>query len=165
MAVPPAQHEEPANATSRCSPFSLSPSGDGTVSLIYYLEAARAADAALNQERDRRYKEVAEEREKALQIKSAADDKALELARQIHDLKEEQSTRLREQISSGLYVTRGDMEIMVRPLVEFMRSQQGGATAVYGARERSRLNVGTVLAVISVIGVVTNLVVYLIAHH
>ena len=49
-----------------------------TVTLRAHCEALRTADADLAAERDRRYAEVALEREKALRIKETADLAALE---------------------------------------------------------------------------------------
>ena len=59
-------------------------------------------------ERDRRYSEVAQEREKALKIKETADLAALELAREIQTYKDEKANELREQINSerGHYLSR-----------------------------------------------------------
>jgi len=57
-----------------------------TVPLREYLAALREADLRFDAERDRRLTEVAQERERAIQIKQEADRTALELARQINDL-------------------------------------------------------------------------------
>ena len=81
------------------------------VSLRTHLLALRAAD-------DRRYAEVALEREKALRIKETADDRALSLAREIQTYKDEKANELREQINSerGLYVTKAELSAAVREL-------------------------------------------------
>ena len=56
------------------------------VTLREHLAALREADLRFDAERDRRLTEVAQERERALQIKQEADKTALDLARQINDL-------------------------------------------------------------------------------
>jgi hypothetical protein len=62
------------------------------------LEAYISYNEALIQERDRRYAEVATEKEKALRIKDAGDEKALNLARDIQVYKDEKANELRSQI-------------------------------------------------------------------
>jgi Flp pilus assembly protein TadB len=80
----------------------------------------------LMDERDKRYAEVNIEREKALAILKEADNKALELAREIQIYKDEKANELREQINSerGLYVTHAEL----KPLMEFVLSQQGSSS-------------------------------------
>jgi len=103
----------------------------------------READQRFAEERDRRYTEVAIEREKALRIKETADLAALGLAREIQTYKDEKANELREQIASerGLYLTRDEyltahtalvdkLEAAVRPLTEFMVAQQGRSAGV-----------------------------------
>jgi hypothetical protein len=99
-----------------------------------YTDSLRQADARIESERDRRYTEVAAEREKALKIKETADLAALELAREIQTYKDEKANQLREQINSerGLYATKGDLTAMaekidatIRPLIEYRSTQQG----------------------------------------
>ena len=70
-----------------------------TVPLREYLAALRAADALLMAERDRRYAEVAVEREKALRIKERADEKALDLASQSQTYKDQQHNGLLQQLN------------------------------------------------------------------
>lgn len=95
------------------------------ISLHEHWRALREADIRFDDERDRRYAEVASEREKALKIKETADLAALELAREIQTYKDEKANELREQISSerGLYVTRNEFQ----PIADFFTSQQGGS--------------------------------------
>lgn len=110
-------------------------SSTGTdVSLREYVEALRAADLRFDMERDRRYAEVATEREKALRIKEEADKAALQLAREIQTYKDEKANELREQISAerGLYVTQSEMKAALaeitatlKPVLEYVASQQG----------------------------------------
>jgi hypothetical protein len=93
----------------------------------------------LMMERDRRYTEVAAEREKALKIKELADDRALDLARQIQTYKDEKANELREQISSerGMYVTKDELraavdkiEATVKPVLDYVSRQQGSSNGV-----------------------------------
>jgi len=126
----------------------------------------READMRLAEERDRRYAEVATEREKALKIKETADLAALGLAREIQTYKDEKANELREQISSerGLYTTRSELnsildkiEAQIKPLQDFVTSSQGQSkgvsmsatvlVTVIGA-------VGTLIGIISVVAVV-----------
>jgi hypothetical protein len=97
-------------------------------------EAMREADARFQAERDRRYAEVNIEKEKALQIKEAADEAALQLAREIQTYKDEKANELREQIGSerGLYARKADlaalgekMDATIAPLAAYVAAQQG----------------------------------------
>jgi len=117
----------------------------------------READMRLQEERDRRYMEVALEREKALRIKEQADRDALDLAREIQTYKDEKANELREQINSerGFYISRQEMvsltekiDAQIKPVLEFVQAQQG-----------KQQGVGTSASVIAaVIGVVISLV-------
>lgn len=102
-----------------------------TVTLREHLEALAAAN-------DRRYTEVNIEKEKALKIKEAgdievkktkeeADKTALGLAREIQTYKDEKHNGLLQQWQAerGTYVTTDKFEGAIKPLVEFMSSQQG----------------------------------------
>lgn len=66
------------------------------------------------EERDRRYSEVAAEREKALKIKEEADKVALTLAREIQTYKDEKANELRSQIERerGSYATQSDLRAL-----------------------------------------------------
>jgi hypothetical protein len=104
-----------------------------TIPLKEHLEALRIAGRRFDDERDRRYKEVGEEREKALKIKETADMAALQLAREIQTYKDEKANELREQINSerGLYATNRDIE----PIKSYIASQTGrglGMNALFG---------------------------------
>ena len=92
------------------------------------------ADDRFQSERDRRYAEVALEREKALKIKEQADRDALGLAREIQTYKDEKANELREQISRerGEYVTQSQLkgvtdkvEATMKPVLDYVSSQQG----------------------------------------
>lgn len=105
---------------------------------VAHLEAMRAAD-------DRRYAEVNVEKEKALLIKTTADDEAMRLARESQVYKDQQTDVMREKnlSASGVYATNADLAAIVtatnanltavvdkiekslKPVFEFVSSQQG----------------------------------------
>lgn len=104
-----------------------------------YFEELRIADENLNKERDRRYKEVAEERAKALKIKEEADKVALQLAREIQTYKDEKANELRSQIESerGLYPTKSELNAAIKevkteiaPLTLYVSSQAGKSKGI-----------------------------------
>jgi len=93
-------------------------------------------------ERDRRYAEVAIEREKALMIKERADRAALELAREIQTYKDEKANELRSQIERerGTYVTQSDLagaiarlEALIQPAADYAKSQAGRGQGIHAA--------------------------------
>lgn len=111
----------------------------GYVPALEHWAALRAADNRFYEERDRRYAEVAQEREKALKIKETADRDALGLAREIQTYKDEKANNLRTQIEGerGLYVTRMELqaateklEAMLAPLASWASSQQGRSSGI-----------------------------------
>jgi preprotein translocase subunit SecF len=104
------------------------------VPLREYLAALHIEREKFAAERDRRYAEVSVEREKALKIKEVADLAALQLAREIQTYKDEKANELRSQIERerGSYATQTDLksamdkiEALIKPLGEFVSSQQG----------------------------------------
>ena len=111
-----------------------------TIPLLTHLIALQEERERFQAERDRRYAEVAVEREKALKIKDVADRDAMQLARDIQTYKDERDNRLREQINEerGSYATKADLSALskelqatVKPLVEFVARSRGGS-AVWG---------------------------------
>jgi hypothetical protein len=127
--------------------------------LAYHLEAIREANEHFSSERDRRYSEVALEREKALKIKEEADKAALGLAREIQTYKDEKANELREQISSerGLYASKGDLNAMnekieaqMKPLNEFAASLRGHGTGVQDNRSLIAWVVALIAALIAI---------------
>lgn len=135
-----------------------------TVPLREHLEAMRAAD-------DRRYAEVTLEREKALRIKELADATALNLARDAQRYRDEQANNLRAQIDKerGLYATHPDLQalsdkfdVLHRPVVEFMAAMNARLSTSSEARNETRLNVNTVVAVL---GLLISAVVVFFAFH
>jgi hypothetical protein len=98
-----------------------------TVPLREYLAAVRKSDLRFHAERDRRYTEVNQERERALKIKETADLAALKLAREIQTYKDERANQLRSQIEQerGTYVTKDQLAAELKPLTDFVAGQQG----------------------------------------
>jgi len=141
------------------------PSGWTIETYAAHNEALRVAQERFEQERDRRYAEVALEREKALKIKEEADKAALGLAREIQTYKDEKANELREQINSerGLYATKDDvvaatekLEATIKPLLDFMAGQAGARGASVDTRS-------VVFAVIAAVVGLAGLI-YAIAH-
>jgi hypothetical protein len=131
-----------------------------TITLQTHLEALRAADDRFREERDRRYAEVNAEKEKALKIKEAADEKALLLAREIQTYKDEKANELRTQIERerGDYATQVELkglreafEIAQKPVIEFMAAQAARASTTQENKEEFHLNASTILALIAVL--------------
>lgn len=116
----------------------------------------RKCERRFARERDRRYSEVASEREKALKIKETADLAALQLAREIQTYKDEKANELREQINSerGNYATKDDLanalreiSATVKPLAEYMADQRGVHRG--GLESRSGLYAAITLVVVA----------------
>ncbi len=123
--------------------------------LSVHIEELREADSRLLEERDRRYAEVATEREKALRIKEQADRDALGLAREIQTYKDEKANELRSQIERerGNYASRSDLiglgdkvEAQLKPLLEYVTRQQGGPRAITTGMIVSALGVLAIVA-------------------
>ncbi len=106
---------------------------------IRTLVALREVDKLLADERDRRYTEVAVEREKAVQIKERAEERALQLAREIQSYKDEKANELRSQIEGerGEYLKRQEFltshealvdrfDTTIKPLERYVASQTSG---------------------------------------
>lgn len=108
------------------------------------LTLARTLEEKFNEERDRRYTEVAQEKDKALKIKEQGDRDALVLAREIQTYKDEKANELRSQIERerGNYATKDDIGSLgkelraeLAPLKEYRSSQTGrgiGQSALWG---------------------------------
>lgn len=122
-------------------------------------EALRAAEKELQAERDRRYAEVALEKEKALRIKEEADKVALALARDIQTYKDMKANELREQIASerGLYATKNDLQSLGekfdashKPVVEFMATAIGNRSGTSDTRVLIAWAVALLVGLISI---------------
>jgi hypothetical protein len=92
-------------------------------------EALRLAEERLQAERDRRYAEVALEREKAIKIKDAADEEAMRIRRAQEAYREDHDNRFREQLKDErlTYATKTDLvafreqyEIAHKPLADYV---------------------------------------------
>lgn len=123
-------------------------------------EAIRSAEAKFSEERDRRYAEVATEREKALKIKETADLAALGLAREIQTYKDEKANELRAQLSDEReeYASKTDLkasveriEEILRPLIAFVSASQGQSLAQDRSQRRSEWTFERVLTAIAII--------------
>ena len=126
-----------------------------------HLKALRKADERFYSERDRRYAEVAVEREKALRIKETADLAALQLAREIQTYKDEKANELREQISSerGHYASKEDLTgqlntimAVMDPIRTYVAGQQGQSKGI-GLTAQTLLQFVFAAAAIVAIGV------------
>lgn len=115
---------------------------------------------ALMKANDRRYTEVNQEREKALLIEKAGNEKALVLARSLQDYKDEKANELRSQIERerGTYVTHTDLtgaiekiEATLKPVVAYVEGQRGrssGLNAGWGYLLGAATFVATGLAIL-----------------
>lgn len=115
-----------------------------TVSLREHLETVMELN-------DRRYNEVNIEKEKALKIKEEADKVALGLAREIQTYKDEAHNGLLKQwqLERGTYVTFDKFEATVRPLVEYVASQQGRSNGLNSGWGYLVGGIGLVIAVVT----------------
>jgi hypothetical protein len=139
--------------------------GHGSVPLREHLEALRAAD-------DRRYAEVALEREKAQRIKEKADEIALRLARDAQLYRDEQANNLRNQIEAerGNYATKADVQALSdkfdaaqKPVIEFMAAQLARTGTIAESRSETRLNANLLIAVIGLL--ISAAIVFAAFHH
>ncbi len=131
--------------------------------LATHHEAIRSMQEKLDAERDRRYAEVATEREKALKIKETADLAALGLAREIQTYKDEKANELREQINSerGLYASKDDLENVaekleatIAPLTAWVQAQTGRSQGLSDGAKILIASLGGLATVSTIIGFV-----------
>jgi hypothetical protein len=110
------------------------PSGWTCDTYAIHADSLRHADKEFQAERDRRYGEVALEREKALKIKETADLAALGLAREIQDYKDDKAYQQTERtnMERGQYATQADLaaaigkiEAALGPVLQFVAGQRG----------------------------------------
>lgn len=125
-----------------------------TVTLREHLEALRAAD-------DRRYAEVAIEREKALRIKETGDRDALQLAREIQTYKDEKANELREQINRerGLYITKDELHSVIREIQAKMEPITAYVTGAQGRSQGISLTTGTIISLVMAAAAVVAIIV------
>lgn len=119
---------------------------DSDISLKEYFEKIQELN-------DRRYTEVALEREKALRIKEDADKIALKLARDIQTYKDEQHNGLLKQwqLERGTYVTNDKFEAIIKPVIDFVASQQGkskGLSSGWGFVVSAVVAIGIVVTIV-----------------
>jgi hypothetical protein len=134
------------------------------IDLDKHMAALRQADKELGEERDRRYAEVALARAEALRIKEVADEKALDLAREIQKYKDEKANELREQIAAerGTYlpveIYNDRNEELVRRITknENLLSQGGGRSTGLNAAWGYLLGAVTLIASIIAIYLVVS---------
>lgn len=114
---------------------------------------------------DRRYTEGNELRAMALKIKETADANALELASESQTYKEARNDATREQNlkETGVYATRDDlaevvkgMEKALKPLVDFVSSQQGVTRGGQLTMKNLYAAIGATGAIIGIIVVLFN---------
>jgi hypothetical protein len=119
------------------------------VTLREHLESLHVSD-------DRRYAEVAVEREKALKIKEVADLAALELARQIQTYKDEKANELRSQIERerGSYATQQDLKGATDKLEAIIAPLLANLAASRGKSNLWQILVAAVVAVVATVSAV-----------
>lgn len=143
-----------------------------SVPLKEHLATIHELEGKYYDERDRRYTEVALEREKALRIKEEADRTALTLARENQNLKDEnqkqvqlykdeKANELREQINRerNLYASKDDLsrilstiEVRLEPLTTFMNREAGGQLKT-GQMLAAAIGIAVIIG--AIIGVIT----------
>jgi hypothetical protein len=118
---------------------------------------------------DRRLTEVQVEREKALRIKERADDKALDLARQIQSYKDEKANELREQISSergefasttALTAAMDKIEAQLKPINDFIAQAQGRGQGVNSSWQTLVAVGGLIVTMLMVGGTIVSVALY-----
>jgi len=161
----PMMANDPGGGASQTTEPAAGTSTATDVSIREYFEALRGADERFQAERDRRYSEVALEREKALKVKDEAEKAALALAREIQIYKDEKANELREQINSerGIYISREEyvaahkaleekLETVVKPLAAYVAAQQGGPRAITTAMLLTAVGgLATILTIIEIV--------------
>jgi hypothetical protein len=153
------------------APLGVPPTPGWTIeTYAVHNEALRQAQMRFDEERDRRYAEIATEREKALKIKETADLAALGLAREIQTYKDEKANELRSQIENerGSYATKTDLtaavekiEETIKPIASFVNSQQGRSI---GATE-SRSGIYATVAVVCSVAVAAAAIIGFVVGH
>jgi aminopeptidase N len=146
---------------------------EGTISLQEHWEALEAANEKFQAERDRRYTEVSQEREKALKIKEEADKAALGLAREIQIYKDEKANQLREQIGSerGSYATKDDLAAAMReinasiqPLAAYVTSMGGARQQIEQRQDSMRGTTGVIMVTIAIFALFVSITIPLLLH-
>lgn len=109
-------------------------SSDSTISFREYVLFRFDVIDRLMHEMDRRYSEVQSAKAEALQIKAEADRRALELAREMQDYRDQMHNGLLGQLkeNASKYATHSELcaaiekiEVTLQPITTFVASQQG----------------------------------------
>ncbi len=116
-------------------------------------ETLRAAEERFLNERDRRYAEVNAEREKALIIKEKAEDKALNLAREIQSYKDEKANNLRDQITEerGSLANKGDLSALKREIDAMIAPLTAYVVGAGAQAKQSSTSIANIVAAASVV--------------
>lgn len=116
---------------------------------VAHNEALRRAEKDFQVERDRRYKEVDDERANALKIKDKADANALALQSETQKYKDEKANELRAQIESerGLYVRKEELI----PLSTYITEQRARNEQVQETKSGKQVNIDNSTKIIAVI--------------
>jgi len=145
-------------------------STEWTVATLHeYDEAIRKVENEFQTERDRRYTEVAIEREKALRIKETADLAALSLARESQTYKEQQNDALRDKnlSESGIYATNASvaqaignlenkLDSALQPLINFVANQKGAAQGSHSTKFGMYAAIGATATIVGLLSVLLN---------
>jgi ElaB/YqjD/DUF883 family membrane-anchored ribosome-binding protein len=130
---------------------------NNSISYVDHLLALREADKELSKERDLRYSQVDEAREKAVRVKEEAQKEALELARREQEYKDNKASELRDKFgaASGSYVTRDELSDVVDtinsnfktaidPITKYISEQQGKSHGI-------SMSIGMMVGIITVV--------------
>lgn len=127
-------------------------------------------------ERDRRYDDLQEERDRALAEQARLREEALRLAREAQHYRDEQSNNLRAQIEQerGSYVTRVEsdqnitrlealvvssverIDVTLKPLVEYVAVQQGRRSGFSSTGAIVVGSVATIGAILTIVIIIAN---------
>ena len=95
---------------------------------IWTLEAYIAHNEALTQERDRRYTEVAAEKEKAMTLAKEALNYRLQGMNEFRESMKDQSAHFLTNNEHQLYMAR--VEEQLKPIIAYVNQQSGGPRAI-----------------------------------
>jgi hypothetical protein len=108
-------------------------------SFIMHTEFRFSMFDRLLHEMDRRYTEVSSAKAEALQIKAEGDRRALELAREMQDYRDQMHNGLLNQLkeNAGKYATHAELcaaveklEAVLKPITTYVASQQGKSSGL-----------------------------------
>jgi hypothetical protein len=167
-------NDEPGGGASLTTDPAAGTSAATDISLREYFEALRHSDDKVDlwiyrfyEERDRRFSEVALEREKALKIKETADETARILVAENQAYRDEKANELRAQIEGerGNYLSRSEYLTAHQSLTEKLDAGQKETAERFGRVEAFQSKLLGALALASVfVPVVTGVIVYVLTH-